>query len=147
MASSIHQIIGIRDRIGSRRDDQLWVFGDCDVLLLDLFMNPICRNLIVFIDPSLLGQLLLKLSYLLLVVYLLGLWISNRYFLQLLLLVISLDLRFGPFTLCADLKKMRSSSIRCYKGLRVLLELAKLSSLVNDTYLRRSLTPRKSCKF
>ena len=147
MASSIHQIIGIRDRIGSRRDDQLWVFGDCDVLLLDLFMNPICRNLIVFIDPGLLGQLLLKLSYLLLVVYLLGLWISNRYFLQLLLLVISLDLRFGPFTLCADLKKMRSSSIRCYKGLRVLLALANLSSLVNVTYLRRSLTPRKSCKF
>lgn len=73
MASPIHQIVGIRDRVGSRRDDQLRVFGDRDVLSLNLFMNPICRNLVVLTDPILLGQLLLELSYLLLVVYLLGL--------------------------------------------------------------------------
>ena len=147
MASSIHQIIGIRDRIGNRRDDQLRVFGDRDVLFLDLFMNPICRNLIVFINPVLLRQLLLELSYLLLVVYHLGLRVSGRYVLKLLLLVISLNLRFGPFTLCTGLKKVRGSSIRCCKEVRVLLELAQLLNRVHETYLKRSLTPSKSCKF
>ena len=147
MASPIHQIVGIRDRVGSRRDDQLRVFGDRDVLSLNLFMNPICRNLVVLTDPILLGQLLLELGYLLLVVYLLGLWVFCRYCLQLFLLVISLNHRFGPFTLCTGLKKVRGSSIRCCKGVRVLLRLAKLSNRVNDTYLRCSLTPSKSCKF
>jgi len=147
VARSIHQIIGIRDRIGSRRDDQLRVFGDRDVLFLDLFMNPICRNLIVFMDPILLRQLLLELSYLLLVVYHLGLRVSYRYVLKLLLLVISQNHRFGPFTLCTGLKKVSASSIRCCKGVRVLLKLAKLSNRVHETYLRRSLTLSKSCKF